>query len=181
MRRMLSFTNLLGLAVLLLGVWALWALRGDTGSRSLNLPSDLENQGPRVLRLHFAKDTQDGLVVEERTVQIAEGEYVLGRVLEELVRGPQIPGAAPLVPAGTPAPTVFLRDNTALVDLPAAYGRLGYGTAGEMALIYGLANTLLEFKEVQQVKFLLEGQEALSLGHLSLLDPFRRPATMDGR
>jgi spore germination protein GerM len=58
--------------------------------------------------------------------------------------------------------------------LPAAYARLGYGTAGEMALIYGIANTLLEFKEVQQVRFLLEGREVESLGHLSLLDPFKR-------
>lgn len=174
MRRLLSFTNLLGLMVLILGGWALWSLQGDTGSRSLNLPSDLENRGPRNIKLYFAKDTEDGLVVEERSVQITEGEYVLGRVLDELVRGPQMPGAAPLVPAGTPAPTVFLRDSTALVDLPAAYGRLNYGTAGEMALIYGITNTLLEFKEVQQVKFLLEGREVESLGHLSLLDPFKR-------
>lgn len=174
MRRVLSFTNLLGLAVLILGGLGLWSLQGDSGLRSLNLPSDLENQGPRAVKLHFAKDTEDGLVVEERTIQIAEGEYTLGRVLEELVRGPQIQGAAALVPAGTPAPTVFLRDSTALVDLPAAYGRLGHGTAGEMALIYGIANTLLEFREVQQVKFLLEGKEVESLGHLSLLDPFKR-------
>ncbi len=174
MRQWFSLTNLVGLAVLVLGGLGLWSLQGEEGSKSLNLPSDLENQGPRTLKLYFAKDTGDGLVVEERTIQIVEGEYTLGRVLEELVKGPQIQGAAPLVPAGTPAPTVFLRDNTALVDLPAAYARLGYGTAGEMALIYGMANTLLEFREVQQVKFLLEGKEVESLGHLSLLDPFRR-------
>ncbi len=174
MRRVLSLTNLLGMLVLILAGLGLWSLQGESGSRSLNLPSDLENQGPRTVKLYFAKDTGDGLVVEERTLQIAEGEYTLGRVLEELVRGPQIQGAAALVPAGTPPPTVFLRDNTALVDLPAAYGRLGYGTAGEMALIYGIANTLLEFREVQQVQFLLEGKEVLSLGHLSLLDPFKR-------
>lgn len=175
MRRILTLTNLLGLLILLLGGWVIWAMQGEGGSRPLNLPpSDPEEQGPRTLHLYFAKDSGDGLVVEERTIQVTEGEYVLGRVLEELVRGPQIPGAAPLVPAGTPAPTVFLRDGTALVDLPAAYGRLGYGTAGETALIYGITNTLLEFKEVEQVKFLLEGQEVESLGHLSLLDPFRR-------
>lgn len=174
MRRIITLTNILGFLVLLLGGWALWALQGDNGSTSLNLPSDLENQGPRTIRLHFAKDTGEGLVVEERTIQVVEGEYTLGRVLDELVRGPQVPGAAPLVPAGTPAPTVFLREGTALVDLPAVYGRLGYGTAGETALIYGIANTLLEFKEVEQVKFLLEGKEVESIGHLSLLDPFRR-------
>ncbi len=174
MRRLLSLTNLLGLVVLILGAAGLWLLQSDPGSRALNLPSDLDNQGPRTIRLYFASDATDGLVVEERTIQVAEGEYLLGRVLSELVRGPQIAGAAPLVPAGTPAPTIFLRDNTALVDLPAAYGQLHYGTAGEMALIYGIANTLLEFREVQQVKFLLEGREVESLGHLSLTDPYKR-------
>jgi len=175
MKRLLTPINLLGLLVMLLGGWALWAVQqDDEGSKLLSLPSELDNLGARTVRLYFAKDTREGLVVEERTVQVSEGEYTLGRVLEELVRGPQLPGAAPLVPAGTPVPTVFLREGTALVDLPAAYARLGYGTAGEAALIYGIASTLLEFREVEQVKFLLEGKEVESLGHLSLLDPFRR-------
>ncbi len=175
MRRFLSWINLLGLLVLLLAGVALWLLQQhEEGSKPLNLPSDLEIRGQRTIKLYFANRTGDGLVVEERNIELAEGEYVLNRVMQELVRGPQVPGAAPLVPAGSPAPTVFLREGTALVDLPAAYRRLGYGTAGELALIYGIANTLLEFKEVQQVKFLLEGQEVESLGHLSLLDPFRR-------
>ncbi|WP_245575163.1 GerMN domain-containing protein [Meiothermus rufus] len=173
----MSWINLLGFLVLLLAGVALWLVQQhEEGTKPLNLPSDLEIRGQRTIKLYFANSTGDGLVVEERNVQLTEGEYVLGRVLQELVRGPQVPGAAPLVPAGTPAPTVFLREGTALVDLPAAYRRLGYGTAGEMALIYGIANTLLEFKEIQQVKFLLEGQEVESLGHLSLLDPFRRPS-----
>jgi spore germination protein GerM len=175
MRRYFTFINLLGLAVLVVGGLGLWAIQGDAGFQPLNLPVTMEEPGQRTVKLHFASETLDSLVVEERSIQVVEGEYLLGRVLEELVRGPQIPGAAPLVPAGTPAPTVFLRDTTALVDLPAVYGRLGYGTAGEMALIYGIANTLLEFREVQQVRFLLDGREVESLGHLSLLDPFKRP------
>ncbi|MCS7058310.1 MAG: GerMN domain-containing protein [Meiothermus sp.] len=177
MKGWLSLTNLVGLLVLLLGVLALWATQESSEFKPLNLPSgpQVQDHSTRTLRLYFAKDAQDGLVVEERTIQVAEGEYLLGRALEELVKGPQLPGAAPLVPAGTPAPTVFLRDGTAIVDLPSAYGGLGFGAAGETLLIYGIANTLLEFKEVQQVRFLLAGQEVESLGHLSLLDPFKRP------
>ncbi|RDI94513.1 hypothetical protein DV704_11550 [Meiothermus sp. QL-1] len=176
MRRALSLFNLLGLAVLVLGLLALWATRRESPPSSpLNLPTTPEAQGPRTIRLYFAKENLDGLVVEERSIQVAEGEYLLGRVLEELVKGPRIPGAVLLVPAGTRAPTVFLWEGTALVDLPRSYAELGYGAAGEMMLIYGIANTLLEFREVRQVKFLLEGREVESLGHLSLLDPFTRP------
>lgn len=175
MRRFFTFVNLLGLVVLVLGGLGLWAIQRDAGFQPVNLPVNLEDQGQRTVKLHFSNDTGDGLVIEERTIQIIEGEYLLGRVLEELIRGPQMQGAVPLVPAGTPAPTVFLWDATALVDLPAVYGRLGYGSAGELALIYGIANTLLEFNEVQQVRFLLDGREVESLGHLSLIDPFKRP------
>ncbi|RIH87822.1 Sporulation and spore germination [Meiothermus luteus] len=177
MRKWLTLTNLAGLLVLLLGGLALWATQESSEFRPLNLPSGPQPQEPgaRTLRLYFAKDTQDSLVVEERTVQVAEGENLLERALEELTRGPQLPGAAPLVPAGSPTPTVFLRDGTAIVDLPRSYANLGFGAAGESLLIYGIANTLLEFKEVQQVRFLLGGQEVESLGHLSLLDPFKRP------
>lgn len=175
MRRLFSFTNLVGLVVLALGGLGLWATQGNAGTRQLNLPSQLDPVGPRTLRLHFAKDSGDGLTVEERVVQIGEGEDVLARALSELLKGPQAQGAAAIAPAGTPVPTVFLRDDVAIVDLPAAYNRLNFGTAAETHLIYGIALTLLEFKEVQAVKFMLEGKDIESLGHLSLIDPFKRP------
>ncbi|MER3553544.1 MAG: hypothetical protein C4331_04130 [Meiothermus sp.] len=174
MIRLLSFTNLVGLAVLIVGIWALSLSQSGQDTRQLNLPGDIEPGGTKTLKLHFASDSGLGFKVEARPVQTEEGEDLLNRAMAELVKGPQAPGAAALVPAGTPAPTVFLRDNTAYVDLPAAYGKLDYGTVAETQLIYGIATTLLEFKEVSAVKFMLDGKDVESLGHLSLVDPFKR-------
>ena len=177
MKKLFSFTNFLGLLVLLAAGAGYYFTQGVIGTQQLNLPGDLDPGGPRQIRLHFAKDNGEGLAVEQRTAQLLQGEDVLTRALAELMRGPQQQGATALVPAGTPAPTVFLREDTAIVDLPAAYARLNYGSAAETALIYGIAQTLLEFRQnprVDQVRFLLQGREVESLGHLSLIDPFRR-------
>lgn len=177
MRRVFSFTNFLGLLVLIVGVFTLQATQSSSGTRQLNLPSDLEPGGPKVFKLHYSKETQDGMVLEARTVTVEQGEDLLGRAIQELIKPPTTVGAAPLVPVGTPVPTVFLREDTAIIDLPAQYANLNYGIAQESALIYGMASTLLEFKEVKQVKFLLQGKGVESLGHISLVDPFQRQKT----
>lgn len=177
MRRLFSFTNFLGFLILILGVVVFLASQGSEGTRQLNLPSDLEPGGPKVFKLHYPKESQDGSIVEKRTVNVDQGEDLLVRALQELLKPPQTQGAVPIVPVGTPIPTVFLRDDTATVDLPAPYRSLNYGIAQESALIYGISSTLLEFKEVKQVKFLLQGKEVESLGHISLVDPFQRQTT----
>lgn len=174
MIRLISFTNLLGLAVLIAGIWGFQHVQNAQGTRQLNLPAELEAGGNKTLRLHFASDSGNGFKVEARAVQTGDGEDLLNRAVVELVKGPQVTGAAALVPAGTPAPTVFLRENTAYVDLPAAYAGLDYGSLAETRLIYGITTTLLEFKEVSGVKFMLGGKDIESLGHLSLVDPFKR-------
>lgn len=174
MMRFLSFTNLLGLAVLIGGIWLGTLVQTSPDTRQLNLPGDIEPGGSKTLRLHFGKDSGSGMVVETRVVQTGDGEDLLNRAMAELVKGPQAPGAVALVPVGSPPPTVFLRDGTAYVDLPPAYAKLNYGTVAEDNLIYGIAATLLEFKTVSAVQFLLGGKDVLSLGHLSLVDPFKR-------
>lgn len=174
MMRLFSFTNLLGLAVLVAGIWLSTLVQTGPDTRQLNLPGDIEPGGGKTLRLHFGKDNGSGMVVEARAVQAEDGEDLLNRALAELVKGPRVPGAAALVPVGSQPPTVFLRDGTAYVDLPPAYAKLDYGTVAEDHLIYGIATTLLEFKTVNAVQFLLGGKDVVSLGHLSLVDPFKR-------
>lgn len=176
-RRMLSLWNLLGVLVLVVGLWAFWASGNTTVSNAVNLPSEDQKAkpGPKALRLYFADPSGEKFIVETRTVELGPDEEVHNRALAELLKGPQVQGANPVVSPGLPVPTVFLRDNLAYVDLPAAYGRLGLGTTGEVMLVYGLAYTLLDFSDVQGVRFLLDGKEIDSLGHLSLLEPIRRP------
>ena len=176
MRRYLTFWNVLGALVLLLGLFAYFYSSPGRQSSVVNLPQDVELPlEPREveLRLYFAKPDASAFLVERRTVTLEPGETVYQRALEELVKGPERSGA-PLVPEGTPAPTVFVRDRVAYVDLPGDYARLGYGTTGETLLVYGMAYTLLDLKPIEEVRYLLKGEPAVTLGHLSLVEPIRR-------
>lgn len=176
-RRILSLWNLLGAVVLALGLWAFWASGNTTVGSVVNLPTEEQKAkpGPKVLRLYFADAGGERFIIETRTVEIGADEEPHNRALAELLKGPRVQGANPVVSPGLPVPAVFLRDNLAYVDLPAPYGRLGLGTAGEAMLIYGMAYTLLDFPDVQGVRFLLDGKAVDSLGHLSLLEPIHRP------
>ncbi|PZA06913.1 MULTISPECIES: GerMN domain-containing protein [unclassified Meiothermus] len=176
-RRALSLWNLLGVLALAVGLWAFWASSNTVVNNAVNLPSEAQKAkpGPKALHLYFADPRGEKFLVETRMVEMETDEEAHNRALAELLKGPQVQGANPVVPPGLPVPTVFLRDNLAYVDLPAAYGRLGLGTTGEVMLVYGIAYTLLDFPDVQGVRFLLAGKEIDSLGHLSLLEPIRRP------
>ena len=49
------------------------------------------------------------------------------------------------------------------------------GSTGEELLIGSVVNTLTEFKEVNAVKFLIDGQEVETLsGHMDLSEPIKR-------
>lgn len=176
MKRYLTLWNVLGLALLLLGaivyIYAGRQPRTDVVNLNVSAEEPLEPQ-ETVLRLYFAKPDASGFVVEKRKVTLEPNESVYQRALIELAKGPRQSGE-PILPPGSPAPTVFVSGRSAYVDLPREYSRLGYGTTGETLLIYGIANTVLDQGPVDEVWFLIGGEPAKTLGHLSLLEPIRR-------
>ncbi|WP_457636517.1 GerMN domain-containing protein [Oceanithermus sp.] len=176
MRRYLTFWNLLGLLVFVLGVAAMLHVSRPPRTDVVNLNvTESSSQEPvrAQLRLYFANADATGFVIEKRDVTLLPGESVYQRALAELVKGPRQVGE-PLVPPDVPVPTVFVSGRSAYVDLPKEYGRLGYGTTGETLLIYGIANTLLDQGPLDEVWFLIGGEPARTLGHLSLVEPIRR-------
>ncbi len=71
---------------------------------------------------------------------------------------------------------VDVKDGTALVNLSKSI-KIGFvgGSTGEELLIGSVVNTLTEFKEVNAVKFLIDGQEVETLsGHMDLSEPIKR-------
>ena len=176
MRRFLTFFNIFGLLVLVGGLWMMFYTQGVLRVPGVNLPSKSDERlGERPVRLHFANAKADGFSIEVRTLEISEGDNPLELALAELLKGPKAQGAYPVAPVGLPVPKVYLLGDQAIVNLPAAYARLQQGSAAEVMLVYGMAYTLLEFPQVKSVRFLLEGKEVESLGHLSLLEPIVRP------
>ena len=176
MKRYLTFWNLLGAGLFLLGLWAFFFAGRVPPTRVVNPPAPVvvTEEAPRKveLKLYFAGDK--GFTLERRQVELKPFESPLKRAIVELVKGPNVAGAMPLLPKGSPAPQVFKSGKVVVLDLPAAYRELGYGVRGESFLLYGLANTALANSDAEEVRFLLDGKPAMALIHLSLLDPIRR-------
>ena len=66
--------------------------------------------------------------------------------------------------------------ETAIVDFDKDIlkGFVG-GSTGEEFLINSIVDTLTEFKEIEQVKFLIDGQEVETLsGHMDLSEPIKK-------
>jgi len=170
--------NLLGGLIFLIGLLAFWYGARLPATRVVHPPSPVvaaEAEAKEItLALYFAKPDGTGFVLEKRKVQLAPGEDQLSRALVELVAGPEIAGASPLLPKDAPPPVAYRMGRAVVLDLPPGYRDLGYGVRGESLLLYGLANTALANSDAEEVRFLLGGRPAMALIHLSLADPIRR-------
>ncbi len=176
MRRFFTFWNVLGALVFLLGLWAFFYAGRVPPTRVVNPPAQVvtPEERPRQVELKLYFAGEKGFALERRVVELKPFESPLKRAIAELVKGPNVAGAIPLLPKGSPAPGVFKSGKVVVLDLPAAYRELGYGVRGESFLLYGLANTALANSDAEEVRFLLDGKPAMALIHLSLLDPIRR-------
>ncbi len=176
MKGRLTLWNLLGALLFLIGLAVFLYAARRPPDRVENPPEPVveAEAEPREVELKLYFAGREGFVLERRTVRLSPFESVLNRALVELVKGPGIAGASPLLPPKSPPPRAFVAGRTVYLDLPGAYRKLGYGVRGESFLLYGLANTALANAEADEVRFLLEGRPAMALIHLSLADPIRR-------
>jgi spore germination protein GerM len=125
--------------------------------------------------LYFSDAKQKFLIGEERSKIASEDAIAFcSRLVEELIRGP-LSGLSATVPPETILRAVYItKDKTAYVDLSKKImtGHTG-GIVSEQMTIYSIVNTLiLNISTVDQVKILIEGQEAETLaGHIDIRFP----------
>ncbi len=157
-----------------------------------------QSQGDQFVDLYFYNagkfpSDPDFLVPEKRVIyQIADRTIMAKQALQELFRGPgQLPvtqeesaeneplsgqSIFPVFPAGARLRQLYiLDDGTAVVDL---YDDTVNGIEGvfyELLAIKSITRSLvLNFEEISQVRFLVEGKERDTLaGHVSISHPFR--------
>ena len=176
MKRYLTPWNVLGGLLFVLGLWAFFYAGRVPPTRVVNPPAQVvtPEERPRQVELKLYFAGEKGFTLERRRVELKPFESALKRAIVELVKGPDVAGAVPLLPPGSPPPAVFQSGRVVVLNLPASYRELGYGVRGESFLLYGLANTALANSDAEEVRFLLDGKPAMALIHLSLLDPIRR-------
>lgn len=179
MRKLFSLFNVVALALLAAAYLALGAVQKPPPTPELP-QLELVERTPMQVKVYFTDNKVETLKAETRTIQIIQKNpgAVAQASLEVWAGGPNDKALLGAVPAGTPVPKVYVRGQHYFVDLPAAYGKLRYGTSGERMLLCTITRTLLETRG-QDVTFLLNSQNADTLGHLDLREPFTRQDCAD--
>ncbi|WP_105317860.1 GerMN domain-containing protein [Thermus tenuipuniceus] len=165
MRRLLTFWNLLGLAVFALGAMVYWQSPGYPVSSALPLPSEETLAASSLPTILYLPNPPQGLRKETRTLELAPGDTPESKILATWAETLQAPKPRALYRLG----------KLFVVDLPGDFA-LGLDASQEALRLYSLAYTLLStFPQAQEVRFLVEGEPKPGLAHLDLSQPFRLP------
>jgi spore germination protein GerM len=123
--------------------------------------------------LYFLSEDTNMLAGEERAINAGDKDFQIA-VLEELIKGPQNPSLGTTIPPDVQVLGVTVEEKgTAVVDfsrelLTSHWG----GSMGEIMTVYSVVNTLASLPGIEQVKFLVEGEEIETLtGHLDISEP----------
>ncbi|WP_407570996.1 GerMN domain-containing protein [Deinococcus altitudinis] len=137
--------------------------------------------------LYFSDSQVRRYVRQVRSVAVSQDDPVVlaQATLKGWVAGPEASGnttngsALAVVPRDSAVPTVMLRGEHFVVNLPGSYAALNYGVAGERMLLCSLTRTLLE-QRGKDVMFLVSGKNADTLlGHADLHAPYAREDCAD--
>lgn len=184
-RPLFSVFNVLALVLLGLSAFFYRLVQQPPATPRAPLLAQTGQQNVKVT-LYFSDAQVRGYVRQTREVVARQaGAVALAQAaLNGWAAGPSVPeGAAQkslaAVPRGSAVPTVMLRGEHFVVNLPASYAQLNYGVSGERMLLCSLTRTLLE-QRGKDVMFLLAGKNADTLlGHADLHAPYAREDCSD--
>ena len=148
----------------------------NKNSSSTEKTSPLQNMRVKV---YYPDDSGVRLVEVERRINVAhEGEKYLAAV-EVLLDEPYEENLTTIFPRNSSIRSVTVEGGLAIVDLDGSIVKhMVGGSTGEEFLVGSIVDTLTNFPEVTQVKFLVDGKEIETLaGHMDLSTPLER---MDG-
>lgn len=128
------------------------------------------------IKVYFPDDAGIKLVAVNRRIKIVDESEKYVDAVKLLMTKPSETDLTEIFPKGAKLNSVTLSNGTAYVDLDKGITKnfVG-GSTGEELLINSVVDTLTEFPEVKQVRFLLDGQEIETLaGHMDLSTPLTR-------
>lgn len=134
----------------------------------------------RRVAVYYLKMTGRDLYLVREVHAVKPTQEVVRAALEELIHGmPRTPGAFRVLPPDTRILGIKIAKGTATVDFSREVLKANVGAAGEALGIQSIVNTLTEFPQVKQVRFLVEGgldeRARAWWGHIGLYEqPFKR-------
>ena len=139
-------------------------------------PTNVQN-----IVLYFSDEQAQGLVAENRKIQISSNVPLERYIVEELIKGPQNDKNIPTLPPETKINDIKTKDGVCQIDLSAEFKskHLG-GSTGELFTIYSIVNSLTESSpKVKKVAFLIDGKKQTEFkGHLDFSILFERDETL---
>jgi Sporulation and spore germination len=132
------------------------------------------------MKLYYSSLDAKRFAIETRNARLENDSVTAraSRTVSEWFSGPTSkesfsPFPSSLSGLDVPKPIVFVRKDTVFLDVPKIWDSIQLGSNGELLLYCGLANSLLDLKDVKNVQFLKAGKRVETIGgHLSTLQPF---------
>ena len=126
-------------------------------------------------KAYFPDDAGISLVAVNRTAEVKDVADKYLAAIKALMVAPAEKDLTAIFPKNTKINGVTFKDGTAYVDFDSNITKsFAGGSTGEELLVGSVVKTLTEFKEVKQVRFLLDGQEIETLsGHMDLSTPIK--------
>ena len=128
------------------------------------------------LKIYYPDDAGINLVGVNRTVEIKNDADKYLAAVRLLMKNPEEKDLTVIFPKNAKINNVTFADGTAFVDFDSNITKSFVGgSTGEELLVNSVVKTLTEFKEVQQVRFLVDGKEIETLsGHMDLSAPIKK-------
>lgn len=137
-----------------------------------NPPLQAAGEEKKEVVLYFSDEQAMYLAPEKRQVTVEEAS-IEETVVKELIKGPESPLLKRTLPEQTRLLSLSVEQETAYVDFSKEINNINYGgSAGEIALIYSVVNSLGEVPGIKRVQFLVEGKKVETLyGHIDTENP----------
>lgn len=127
-------------------------------------------------KVYYPDESGTKLVPVEREIKFADENEKYSAAVDQLMKQPKEKELTTIFPKHAKINSIKREGETAIVDFDKdiAKGFVG-GSTGEEFLINSIVDTLTEFDEIEQVKFLIDGQEVETLsGHMDLSEPIKK-------
>ena len=128
------------------------------------------------VKIYYPDESGTKLVPVEKKIKFVDESEKYIAALSELMQKPKEKNLTTVFPSHAKVRSVTRDGDTAVVDFDGSIvkGFVG-GSTGEEFLVNSVVDTLTEFSEIKQVKFLIDGQEIETLsGHMDLSEPIKR-------
>lgn len=128
------------------------------------------------VKIYYPDESGTKLVPVEKKIQFVDEAEKYSAALSELMQKPKDKNLTTIFPSHAKVKSVTREGDTAVVNFDGSIvkGFVG-GSTGEEFLVNSVVDTLTEFSEIKQVKFLIDGEEIETLsGHMDLSEPIKR-------